>query len=150
MKKCNSGATCPVSGKNICCKACDKLQSCTDACEDALNLTVTCPDELDELEETELQVFQRKEAAVIKAMADMLQQKKTLEEQEKKVRAKLVEAMDAYGVKSFENDLLKVTYVAPTSKTTIDSKALKKDLPDVAAKYSKTSPVAASVRISLK
>lgn len=87
---------------------------------------------------------------MIQAMTDLLKQKKALEEQEKTVRAKLVEAMDAYGVKSFENELLKVTYVAATSKTTVDSKTLKKDMPDVYEKYSKTSPVAASVRISLK
>lgn len=150
MKKCNSGSTCPVSGKNICCKSCDKLQTCPDACEDALDLTKTCPDEADEPEQTALQQFQTKEVNVIQAMTDLLNQKKALEEQEKTVRAKLVEAMDAYGVKSFENEFLKVTYVAATSKTTVDSKTLKKEMPDVYEKYSKTSPVAASVRISLK
>lgn len=127
MKKCNSGSTCPVSGKNICCKSCDKLQTCPDACEDALDLTKTCPDEADEPEQTALQQFQTKEVNVIQAMTDLLNQKK-----------------------SFENEFLKVTYVAATSKTTIDSKTLKKEMPDVYEKYSKTSPVAASVRISLK
>lgn len=149
MKKCKSGG-CPISGEEICCKGCDKLQTCESACEDALDLTTVCPDEADEPEQTALQQFQTKEVNVIQAMTDLLNQKKALEEQEKTVRAKLVEAMDAYGVKSFENELLKVTYVAATSKTTVDSKTLKKEMPDVYEKYSKTSPVAASVRISLK
>jgi alanyl-tRNA synthetase len=148
MKKCNSGETCPVSGENLCCKSCEKLQTCEDACNEALDLTANCPDEVEEPDA--LTVFQTKETAVIQAMSDLLKQKKALEEQEKQIREKLVETMDAYGIKSFENDLLKVTYVAATSKTSIDSKALKKDLPDIAEKYSKTSPVAASVRISLK
>lgn len=150
MKKCNTGSTCPISGENICCKSCSKLQTCVDACELALNLTETCSDEVNEVEQTALQRFQAGEIAVIQAMANLLKQRKALEEQEKTVRAKLVEAMDAYGVRSFENDLLKVTYVAATFKTTVDSKTLKKDMPDVYEKYSRTSPIAASVRISLK
>ena len=72
------------------------------------------------------------------------------EEKEKEVRAALEAAMGQFGIKSFENDILKVTYVAPTKKTTIDSKALKKDHPDVYEKYAKTSDVKASVRITVK
>mgnify|MGYP007102645490 FL=1 len=45
---------------------------------------------------------------------------------------------------------LKVVYVAPTTKTTIDSKALKKDKPDIYEQYRKTSNVKASVRITVK
>lgn len=131
--------------KTICCFECEQRQGCEMACEYTPD---ECKDSI--VEEDALTVFQREQISVIKAMADMLTQKKALEEKEKQVRAKLVEAMGVYGVKSFENDLLKVTYVAPTTKTTIDSKALKKDLPDVAAKYSKTSNVSASVRIALK
>lgn len=40
--------------------------------------------------------------------------------------------------------------IAATTRTTIDSTKLKKDLPDVAAKYSKTSNVSASVKITVK
>lgn len=132
-------------GNTICCIQCEKHSGCEMACE-------YTPDECEDaiVEEDALTVFQKKEVNVIKAMADMLQQKKALEEKEKEVRKQLVDAMDAYGVKSFENDLLKVTYIAPTTKTTVDSKALKKDLPDTYAKYSKTSNVSASVRIALK
>ena len=41
-------------------------------------------------------------------------------------------------------------YVAPTTRTTIDSKKLKADHPDIAEAYSKTSNVSASVRITVK
>lgn len=150
MKKCNSGINCPVTGENTCCKCCDKLQTCEGACEDALDLTAVCPDEVDEATESLPALFGQKEVAVIQAMTDLLKQKKALEEQEAKVREQLVAAMDAHGIKSFENDLLKVVFVAASTRTTIDSKALKKDLPDVAEKYSKTSSVKASVKISLK
>ena len=53
-------------------------------------------------------------------------------------------------MKSFETPEIKFTYVAPTTRTSIDSTKLKKDLPDVAAKYSKTSKVSASVKITVK
>lgn len=58
--------------------------------------------------------------------------------------------MDEFGIKSFENDILKVTFVEETTRTSIDSAKLKKDYPDIAEKYSKTSKVSASVRISVK
>ena len=76
--------------------------------------------------------------------------KKELEENEKEVRKALEAAMAQFGIKSFENDILKVVYVAPTTKTTIDSKALKKDKPDIYEQYTKTSNVKASVRITVK
>jgi predicted phage-related endonuclease len=40
--------------------------------------------------------------------------------------------------------------VEPTTRTTIDSKKLKEDLPAIAEKYSKTTVVKGSVRIDVK
>ena len=88
--------------------------------------------------------------AIMQQISAISKQKKKLEDKEKEVRAALEAAMGQFGIKSFENDILKVTYVAPTTKTTIDSKALKKDKPDVYEKYAKTSNVKASVRITVK
>lgn len=147
MKKCKSGG-CPISGEEICCKGCDKLQTCEIACEDALDLTTICPDEQDE--PSELEVFKQNQVAVIQAITDILKSKKELEEKEKKIREKLMKAMEANGIKKFSSDWLDVTYVAPTTRTSIDSAKLKKEKPDVYAAYSKTSNVSASVKISLK
>ncbi len=132
-------------GSNVCCEYCEKLSSCNLACQGSAD---GCDYAFDD--ENALAVFEQKELDTIQAMAKMLQQKKELEEQEKAVRKQLVDAMDAYGIKSFENNLLKITYVAPTTRTSIDSKALKKEMPDIAEKYSKTSNVSASVKITLK
>lgn len=87
---------------------------------------------------------------VIKAISDICTQKKKLEEQEKKMKESLQNAMEQYGVKKFENEVISVTYVAPTVRNTIDSAKLKKELPDVASKYNKQSNVSASVRITVK
>jgi hypothetical protein len=66
------------------------------------------------------------------------------------MREKLLEAMEQYGVKTFENDMLSVTYVAPTTRTTIDSTKLKKDMPEIAEKYQKVSDIKASIKITVK
>lgn len=42
---------------------------------------------------------------------------------------------------------VKVTYVSPSMRTTIDSKKLKEEEPELAKKFTKTSKVSASVRL---
>lgn len=42
---------------------------------------------------------------------------------------------------------VKVTYVSPSTRTTIDSKKLKEEEPELAKKFTKTSSVSASVRL---
>ena len=98
----------------------------------------------------ELTLFQTKAMAVMREIAELDRMKKQLEAKDKVVRQELQEAMDKYGIKKFENDILKVTYVEPTTRTTIDSARLKKELPAVAEKYTKTSQVKGSVRIEVK
>lgn len=76
--------------------------------------------------------------------------KKKGEEMMAQIRDGFIDAMEKNGIKKFENDFIAITYVAPTTRTTIDSKKLKEELPDVAEKYSKTSQTKASLRITLK
>ena len=76
--------------------------------------------------------------------------KKEVEAQNEILKAELLEAMKTQGIKSFENDALKITYIEPTTRETIDSKRLKEELPEIAEKYKKISKVKDSVRITLK
>ena len=78
------------------------------------------------------------------------EQKKVAEAQAQDLRAAIMQAMEQNGVMSFENENVKLTYVAPTTRTSIDSAKLKKELPEIAEKYTKTSNVKASLRITLK
>lgn len=135
----------PKCGKDICCFFCPDKVTCGDACGDD-------PNKCDELiqEETELQVMQSAVPEAIRIITDINIQKKKLDEQEKLMRSKLLEAMETYGVKKFENEYIAFTYVAPTTKTTIDSTKLKKKYPDIAEECSKVSNVSASVRITVK
>lgn len=136
-------------GKDICCFFCDAFTEtdCPYACTGVKDHK-NC-DELVQ-EETELQVMQSAVPEVIKVITDINLQKKKLDEQEKLMRKKLLEAMETYGIKKFENEHIAFTYVAPTTKTTIDSTKLKKKYPDIAEECSKVSNVSASVRISVK
>lgn len=76
--------------------------------------------------------------------------KKEVEAQAEVFKQQLIEAMRAQNIKSFENESLKLTYIEPTTRETIDSKKLKAEMPEIAAKYTKTSKVKDSVRITLK
>jgi hypothetical protein len=139
-------------GKVCCCLVCEEKEGCTIICESVKDHDITDPTECEEAdgEETELDVMNSAVPDVLKAITDITVQKKKLEEQEKLMKKKLQEAMEQHGVKSFENADVKFVYVEPTTRTTIDSTKLKKELPDIAEKYSKTSPVSASVRITVK
>jgi hypothetical protein len=127
-----------------CCYFCDKKDTCNDVCQD---IAKVCEEQV---EETDLQVIESTVPDVLKAITDITVQKKKLEKQEKLMKEKLLQAMEEHGVKSFENAKVKFMYVAPTTRTTIDSKKLKADHPDIAKAYSKTSNISASVRITVK
>ena len=141
-----AGESCP-KGLNICCGVCEHIDLCTSECEFCDNYK-ECPDA--ETINDELVAFQSGVPDTIKRITDLIQMKKQLDEQEKELKATLVKAMENYGVKSFENDIIRMTYVAPTTRSTIDSARLKKDHPDIVAEYTKVSDVAASVRVTLK
>jgi len=150
MIKCKiaDGDNCP-HGLTICCGTCEHRPTCQDACmgQDKLD-PQKCPDA--EIITDELIQFKSSVPDTIQRITDLIKLKKQLEDQEKELKSTLVKAMEHFGVKSFENDLIKMTYVAPTTRSTIDGTKLKKDHPDIAQQYTKVSDVAASVRVSLK
>ena len=69
---------------------------------------------------------------------------------EQQVKEELLKAMGEHGIKSFDCPILKATYVAPTTRTRIDSKKLEAEYPLIAEEVKTTSPVKPSVRIQLK
>lgn len=78
---------------------------------------------------------------------------KDLEEkrnQEKTIKDALKEAMINSGVKKFENDVIALIYVVPTTRTSIDTEKLKEEKPELWEQYSKTSEVSDSIRIKIK
>lgn len=145
--KCKVAADCPHD-LDICCGTCGFKNNCGNRCSDCDGNVQQCPDARVITEE--LTTFQSAVPDTIRKITDLIKLKKQLDDQEKELKSTLVKAMEAYGIKAFENDLIKMTYVAPTTRSTIDSTRLKKDHPDIAEQYSKTSNVSASVRVTLK
>lgn len=148
MIKCKGNGECADYGDR-CCYVCPEKETCSSPC---LNNPHKCSSSvMDEaVETTDLTLFQTKAIAIMQEIADLDRMKKQLEAKDKVVRQELQEAMDKYGIKKFENDILKVTYVEPTTRSTIDSKRLKEELPAIAEKYTKTTVVKGSVRIEVK
>ena len=144
MIKCKEG-NCKDYG-DTCCFNCMEHETCECSCSDDPN---KCGQSVTENPQ-ELTLFQSKAIAIMQEIAELDKLKKQLEAKDKIVRQELQEAMDKYGIKKFENDILKVTYVEPTTRSTIDSKKLKEELPAIAEKYTKTTMVKGSVRIEVK
>lgn len=87
---------------------------------------------------------------VLKKLQELEIQSKQIIETEEILKADLLKAMETHNVKKWDNEVMTVTYTAPTTRTSIDSTKLKREMPEVAEKYTKTSNVKASIRIKLK
>lgn len=147
MIKCNNGGC--VKDKDICCQSCDEIKICNGACIDTPSTDDSgCGEAIFEPNKT-LAVFQTSAAAVIKDITDICKAKKDLDEKEKSLKTQLLTAMEKHGVKSFNNNVLKITYMAATSAITVNSKLLKEKYPAIAAECSKPSPRAAHVKVEL-
>lgn len=137
---------CPLGKFNGCCCSCPDYDGCNEACTIGPN---ACEDSIFD-EESGLQAFQDAQLATLNAIASLTAHKKAIEEQEKTMKAALLAAMEKYGIKKFESDVLNLTYVAPTITHGIDSAKLKKKYPDVAAACAKDTFRAEYVKIELK
>lgn len=137
----------PECGKNCCCGVCDEYQTCNSSsiCNE---VDENCPYAYEE--ENALAIMKTEAAGVIKIIADLTVQKKKIEEREKAMKESLKSAMEKYGVKSFETEAVKFMYVAPTVENRLDGGKLKKELPDVAAKYTKQNLKAGYVKVTVK
>lgn len=143
MIKCNN--ECPLGKFDGCCHSCPDIKTCKDACESNPN---TCGEATFD-EETGLVAFKEQQLSVLQQIADLITTKKKLEEQEKKLKDKLKEAMEKYGIKKFDSDILKITYIAETTATSIDSAKLKKKYPAIADECSKTSKKSAYIKVEI-
>ena len=98
--------------------------------------------------------FENKYMVTMQKIADLEKTIKELDDTKKKVRAELQEAMEFYGIRSVDNDILTMSLVAPSVSTTIDTTALRMEDPDTYDRlievYPKTTERRASVRIKIK
>lgn len=69
---------------------------------------------------------------------------------EKELKEALKEKMQELGKTSLIKDGISIIYKKPSSRTSIDTKRLKTELPEIYESYSKTSDVSASITISVE
>lgn len=137
---------CPIHKQQICCFMCGDRESCSECCEEVK--PDVCPNRVERggaLTPTEEKVL-----PLMQSIRNLSVQKKVIEAREKEMREKLKAAMEQYGVKSFDNDLVKATYIAASTQTKIDTAAIKKKYPQIAAECSKTSNTSAYIKIEVK
>ncbi len=132
MIKCENA--CPRGKFDGCCHKCPEFHTCPDSCQENPNACGSATFD----EETALQEFKNTQLATLNAIASLTAHKKSIEDQEKEMKAKLYEAMVKFGVDKFESDV------------SIDSAKLKKKYPDIASECSKTTAKAGYVKITLK
>ena len=74
---------------------------------------------------------------------------KLLKDMVDSVKTVLYGTMEKEGIKTVDRGNLKITYVAPSSRISVDSKKLEKEDPETYKKYVKTTTVAGSIKITL-
>lgn len=68
----------------------------------------------------------------------------------KEVKEALKTAMEKHNLENYEDDYIKVSYTKAYTKTQVDSKRLKAELPDIYDDYSKKSNVSSSIKVEAK
>ena len=89
------------------------------------------------------------DAEVSNKIAEFERQLKLIKEAEDALKEAIKAEMEARGILQVEADGMTISYVAPTSRETFDSKKFKTDNPDVYDEYVKLTPVKSSIRIKL-
>lgn len=106
------------------------------------------------LETTEIQKFENASMIIFQKLADFKKMKDEMEAAEKKLKDDLQKSMEAYGIKSFKNDVVTLSYIEASTSETIDLKAMQEKEPklyaELLADYKKVKKTSAYVRIQVK
>ena len=104
-----------------------------------------------------LEKFEKNQQAIAKlnkaievAVATQLTKKQQLEQEQEDIKAAMLEAMEANDVDKFDGDLLTITRVKASQRTTFDSKKFAEERPKTYAKYLKTGTTKAYIKIKVK
>lgn len=75
---------------------------------------------------------------------------KEAKEREDELKRAILEEMESKNLLKVETDDLVISYIAPSDRETLDSKALRKELPDIYDAYVRITPVKSSLRVRVK
>lgn len=74
---------------------------------------------------------------------------KEAEKEKEELQNAFLQKMEETGTKSIVTDFCKITYVASSTRTGIDSKRLKEEMPDIYEEYKTTTTIKPSIRITI-
>lgn len=94
--------------------------------------------QLSEIEEAQIKLIQLEEL------------KKALDDEMDGIKEELRTQMVKFGIKEWENDVMKITLVKDSIRASLDSKAIKEEHPRIYKKYLKETTVKGSIKITLK
>jgi hypothetical protein len=101
------------------------------------------------LEKTQQEIMKLNKKIEAAVGAEM-QKLETLKEQDANMREAILQAMEANDVDKFDGDLLVITRVKAGTRTTFDSTTFKTAMPKTYAKFLKTSPTKAYIKLKIK
>lgn len=103
-------------------------------------------------EKTALKRFEERNLVVFKELGELKQQIKELEKKQDELKKGIQEAMEHYGVTSFKNEYITISYVPESTSESIDLKALQTNEPELyeelLADYKKVTTRKGYVRFS--
>ena len=90
------------------------------------------------------------EIKISNAIASFKAELEQRQNKEIEIKEAIKKEMLKNGVKKFENDVILLNYIAPTTRKTLDTAKLKEEKPDIYEEYSKVGEVSDSIRIKIK
>lgn len=106
------------------------------------------------MDANKLQVFENKHMMAFIELRDIEQQKKALENRDKEIREILAKGMEENGIESIDNEYVRITYIAPTTSESLDTKKLKANDPglfhELMGMYKKITNKKGYTRITVK
>lgn len=104
--------------------------------------------------ENEVELFEKNNMVVFQRLAEFKKAQDEMKKQEEKLKADLEKSMQEYGIKSFKNDYVTLSYVEASTSESIDLKAMQEKEPklydELLADYKKVTSKKAYVRITVK
>lgn len=123
--------------------------------EDLFNAEVNGDVYTEMIKEAAVEVFDKNKE--LEKVAELEIAIKTLDAEKKKIEAKrdelkavLIKEMKTNNLKTVDFGEIQITYVAPTSRDTLDGKRLKEEMPELYKDFVKTSPVKESLKITIR
>lgn len=75
---------------------------------------------------------------------------KEIKAKEDELKKAILAEMEAKNIIKIDNELMTISYIAPTDRETLNTKQLRAELPDIYDTYTEIKPVKASIRLKVK